>query len=444
MDAVGMPYVTRFWSSGTLGAMKIVIVVLDAGLGGHTRTSVSVGKAMRSRGHEVHYLVGVASPTKVIEDAGFQFDRIAHGWSSGLITKLQELKAAGRLDAVHTFSSLGLVEILKFASKSLTPWVYTRCGGPAVKEPLEVRIMSSLKLRFATCLSEENKLEILETAAAKPEDVIVVPARIDVDEIQELQSAEKASEFRTKYKIPADAPIFLRIARIGPAYRDSILDGVAVTEAMNKAGIPICFVHIGYADVTSIAEEIYAEVARVNSEAGKVIAVSAVDESTSAQKYLGMASVICGMGRSVFEGLAAGKPTFVVGKVGFAGVVSAETVDALAEFNFSGRNVGDGQARAETRKLLQAALTDAIQSEARQAELGAFALNYARTKLDVQVSAPVYEALYKTYRPEWMSSSSDLSKAGLFSFIKRGLRSMLSKSARAQISAKFNLRQGAK
>jgi hypothetical protein len=192
--------------------------------------------------------------------------------------------------------------------------------------------------------------------------------------------------------------------------------------------------------VPAIAEEIYAARDAANQKHGRVVAVSTKDESSSAQEYLGIADVIYGMGRSVFEGLASGKPTLVVGKVGFAGAVREDTVGPLAETNFSGRGVATVASREESVAQLADELEAIFTDPEYRRELGEFALKYAYVNLDVSVSAPTYEALYEKFRPDWVPSQRERRVAGVIAWIKRFLRSLLSKSLRSQISAVFNLR----
>ena len=56
------------------------------------------------------------------------------------------------------------------------------------------------------------------------------------------------------------------------------------------------------------------------------------------KKALSDADIVFGMGRSVLEGVAAGRLGIVHGRWGTGGVICEENVDVLKHFNFSGRN----------------------------------------------------------------------------------------------------------
>ncbi|MDX2065286.1 MAG: hypothetical protein SFX74_06040, partial [Fimbriimonadaceae bacterium] len=247
--------------------------------------------------------------------------------------------------------------------------------------------------------------------------------------------------FFKKYGIQDSARIILRVARIGPHYYESVLDGMRMAESLHQRGLDVCFVHIGYADVPSLADEVYAFAKTVNDRAGKVIAVSASDESQVALKYFAMASVVVGTGRSAFEGMSLGKPTMIVGKLGFAGPVDPDHLPAQAQYNYSGRNADGSQTKEAYQAEYDETMYRVLSDPHYAAQLGQYAFDHVLNTLDVSISVPIYEARYRAYRTEWMSTPSELRRASMYSWIKRGLRNMMSKSFRAQVSSMINLRQ---
>lgn len=421
-----------------MGTVKrLAFVVLDGGLGGHTRTSVAIATGMRARGYEVVFFLGEKSPDKVVTGAGFTPERVHHAFRTDLY---EQLKAKGPFTAIHTFSTLGLVELVAFGKQTQTPVVYTRCGGPPVKEPIEVRMMRALQLPRFTVLSDENKQELLPTTGASPENVLVLPARIDVAAMQASQKPELWQAFRERVKLAPTTKILLRIARIGPAYEESIRQGILTAVELNRRGLDAAFVHIGYADVATIAETLYAEIESANQAAGRMIAVSDQEVSMNAQAHVGMGDAVAGMGRSAFEGLAVGRPTLVAGKVGFGGLVTPETVTALAQFNFSGRNGQTPLTREESVQAMadtcERLFTDAEYAQ----QVSAYSLQYADEHLDTRHSLDAYERLYHDFNPELIPADDQIRAAMRLAVLKRGLRNMLSKGFRSQVSGIINLR----
>lgn len=62
--------------------------------------------------------------------------------------------------------------------------------------------------------------------------------------------------------------------------------------------------------------------------------------SKDTMKAIEDADIVVGMGRSVLEGVAAGRLGIVHGRWGTGGIVCADTIEQLRSFNFSGRNSG--------------------------------------------------------------------------------------------------------
>lgn len=72
------------------------------------------------------------------------------------------------------------------------------------------------------------------------------------------------------------------------------------------------------------------------------------------------ADVVFGMGRSVLEGVAAGRLGVVLGRWGYGGIIKESTVETIRRFNFSGRNAADPQ-ELPTPEELAKHITEAYQ-----------------------------------------------------------------------------------
>jgi len=98
-------------------------------------------------------------------------------------------------------------------------------------------------------------------------------------------------------------------------------------------------INTNYADRNDQAVQVVKEVAHEMGVKLAVIGQNFVQnfDVTSAIKD---ADVVFGMGRSVLEGVAAGRLGIVHGRWGTGGVVKEDTINLLRHFNFSGRNSG--------------------------------------------------------------------------------------------------------
>jgi hypothetical protein len=75
-----------------------------------------------------------------------------------------------------------------------------------------------------------------------------------------------------------------------------------------------------------------------------------------------------------------------------------------------------------------------------RAHAGQFARRYAEDHLDVRHSLPIYTQLYQEFDPYLVPSPAQIRRAGVYSDLKRSLRNLMSKSARAQLTSRFNFR----
>ena len=108
-------------------------------------------------------------------------------------------------------------------------------------------------------------------------------------------------------------------------------------------------INTNYADREDSAVKVVKEVA---NEMGVRLAVVGQNfvQSFDIVSAIKDSDVVFGMGRSVLEGVAAGRLGIVHGRWGTGGVVKEDTINLLRHFNFSGRNSGDKLATKEEIK----------------------------------------------------------------------------------------------
>jgi len=378
--------------------MNILLAVLDAGLAGHTRSSLAIAQALRDRGHHIVYLIGVKANAELIEKAGFAYECVATNWLGSyrpVIRELPVILQGHHIDLVHSFSAEGLAELAAVCKSRRLPCFFTQCGGPGPTRmlPLDPIIL----------FSEEVRDRLVREHGFAPDTLKVIPARIDVERIDALRASldpELYPSFKAKYGLNLRACIVLRIARLDPPYRTGILQDIDAVARLRRQGLPVQYVHIGYSDKRHAAwvyDDVRRRIDAVNAELGGTVAVTAQDEGATALHYVGMADAVIGVGRSAFEGMAFEKPTLVTGANGYAGPVAPDHVAALAYYNFSGRNVAEekpyDRSVEELAGDLHRLLTDAPYAE----ELARFGRCYVEEVLDVRIAAQAYESLYLEY-----------------------------------------------
>jgi len=378
--------------------MKILLAVLNAGLAGHTRSSLAVAQALRDRGHDITYLIGAQANAKLIEAAGFANERIVDDWLHSyrpVLRLLPDILRRQQIDLVHSFSDEGLTELVTVCKSLRVPCFLTQCGGPGPKQmlPLETIIL----------FSEEVKDRLLREHDLAPENLHVLPARIDVARIDALRAGLDSSLyplFMAKYGLDPRARIVLQVARLDPEYRTSILQGIDAVANLRRRGLRVQFVHIGYSDRQHAAwvyEDVRRRIAEVNEEFGCTVAATAQDEGAAALQYVGMADAVIGVGRSAFEGMAFRKPALVIGANGYAGMVTPRHVAALAYYNFSGRNVAVEKPYDRSVEEIAVDLNHVLTDQACYEELSGFGRRYVEDVLDVLIAVQAYEKLYREH-----------------------------------------------
>jgi hypothetical protein len=80
----------------------------------------------------------------------------------------------------------------------------------------------------------------------------------------------------------------------------------------------------------------------------------------------------------------------IVGEYGYAGDVSAEDIDGIAYYNFSGRNLGE----EKPAERIKERLIELLQSPEQRLSLGDFGRNYLLENLDVVQGCRRYAAVY--------------------------------------------------
>ena len=380
--------------------MKILFVDMLANIAGHTRTATTIAQALERRGHEVSFVVPEDSKPDVIEAARLPIYRVPTRWAGrypDLERIISDLHARRKVDVVHSFNTRGLPEAVKAAKALRLPVFRTLCGGRTPRRVLELKPLISL--------SHEIKHDLLERSSFREDEIEVIPARIDFEALlrragEDSGAAQK--RFREKYGLPPTSKVVLRIARLSTKYAKGVLQSADAVARLYKEGYDVRFVHIGYVPPGDEAnlEEVKARFGAMNRAAGTTLAVSAQDEAPDAPDYLDMADIVVGMGRTVFEGMLFEKPTLIVGKAGFAGLVGRDDTEPLAFYNFSGRHLKEAKPYERSVSELKSTLRELLEDEALRARVGEFGRAYVLKNLDANIAAERYETLYESFVPE--------------------------------------------
>lgn len=376
------------------GKKKILIVVSKAILGGHILSAFTIAKYLQERGHSILFCGGSGSFTQVIKEE-FPFVTVPiphfHGrantlyesrntyftWQSFIsVRKLRQIIKKHDFDIIHAFDARAYVHSSIAALLEGKPICCTLCGGidPHYNIPNTKKII---------VFSEEQRNKLLKQYRWKPEQVDVIRTRVDIDKIINDNSSPPIDLL-----LENNVPSLMMISSFDGTKAPSILQVMDALELLLEEGISFQMVFVG--GKGAFFEEIQERSVRINRKWDRQV-VTLTGPVVDAYKLLKKATVVLGVGRSAFEGMAFAKPTIVVGANGFAGLVSERTVEDVAYYNFSGRN----QNKLLSPNVLAHELKGLLEDSEKQKSIGMFGQVFVLEEIDVKKGLLRIEDVYE-------------------------------------------------
>ncbi|WP_319586146.1 hypothetical protein [uncultured Desulfobulbus sp.] len=389
--------------------MKIGIVLLYAGLGGHVRSAITIAQALESAGNSITFFLDATENNSLVDQAGFQSIKIQRGIKGDYIQLTDKIKTV-KPDVIHSFAITGYAETVMSCKKLSIPCILTICGGK-----LHTRLINISPL---VVFSNELKDAALANSSLQKDDIVVLPARIITTDYRVDSNSELLyNTFRHKYNIPDDVKIVLRIARVNRSYAQSIKIGALAVEKLYNDGCKIRFIHIGTINSYDEFNEISSLFEEINTRAGTNLVISVQDEAIRGADYTGIADFAIGVGRSAYEPMVLGIPTFVCGENGYVGIVSAENVDDIAYYNFSGRNNKAAVPLETGVMMLHKDISRLLEDIEYRKRVVDFSVRYIKENLDVNIAVKEYTDIYNKLILQGQKYPDDAElKAGYVSF----------------------------
>lgn len=367
--------------------MKILVLVSRALLGGHVISAFTVARYLRKRGHTIIFAGGRGKLTSRIE-AEFPFIEVPipfyHGqrecyftWKSfDVISPLRHIIKKHDVDIVHAFDARSYIHGTIASLLEKKPITCTLCGGidPYYNIPITGKII---------VFSEEQKQKMVRRFHWQESRMEVIRTRVDVETILR-DTSPPPIELPMKENIP----VLMLISSFDSTKADSILQVMDALEILVDQGVEFQMVFIGGRG--AFFENMKARGAATNRKVGREV-FTFTGPVVDAFKLLRDATVVMGVGRSAFEGMALGKPTVIVGANGFAGVVSEDTVADIGYYNFSGRN----QKEISPPEQLAQVLVDMLSDPERRERTGQFGQDFVMKEIDVKAGLKRIEHVYQ-------------------------------------------------
>jgi glycosyltransferase involved in cell wall biosynthesis len=315
--------------------MRILVCYPWLDLGGAPKTSITLAKGLKERGHEVYFFSkGGGMYEKLLDEAGIPLISAPHHRFLPLMfhlngkayrlfkNTLEDLS----IDIVHVFHPNHYFLSLLIAPWKNIPVIFTAVwyqgtfNYPAY--PGKVIFVAEEFLDHARPYIGKHASEML-----------IMPNRVDFDGFgRDIDF----SRFAEKRGLPGHGTKIAFMSRLDITKEKSLYYAMDAAEALSDRGMETTLAVAGDGPLLIRLKE-YAS--SLNNKHGREI-IKFLGSIEEIPEFLSWSDVVLGVGRCAFEGMATGKPTCIVGENGLAGVVRDDTVRELQYYNFAGRNIG--------------------------------------------------------------------------------------------------------
>jgi glycosyltransferase involved in cell wall biosynthesis len=395
--------------------MRILVCYPWLDLGGAPKTSITLAKGLKERGHDVFFFSRRGGMYEdLLEKAGIPLISAPHHSSLPLMFHLN--RKAYRLlkntikdlsiDIVHTFHQNHYFLSLMIAPKMDVPVVFTAVW---FQDTFTYPNYPGKVLFVAEEFLDHAKRFIGKHAG----EMLVMPNRVDLDR---FSKDIDWSEFAQEMGLPSSG------TRIAFMCRLDITKDKSVFNAMDAAGILAdkgTEVTLAIAGDGPLREQFqrYADGINGRYKRKLVIFLGSVEQTP---EFLSWSDIVLGIGRSAIEGMATGKPTCIVGENGLAGVVRRDTVKKLQYHNFAGRNIDTWREPS----VLADAIEEIMSDRAKYESLAAFSREYVNENYGYRDGAERLEKLYEELLAARPLSRNQKAKAAVSSFFTGYCRSL--------------------
>jgi glycosyltransferase involved in cell wall biosynthesis len=354
--------------------------------GGSQMTSVSIAEALARRGHQVVYGAEAGPLVERLRRSGIGFIDLP---SNRRYPQMQNLSAANvsvlatalqrhRIDVIHCFQYFLTVAVSISRLVRPAPLFVTLLGPrlPSHRQPPRIAQL------FA--VSEELRDVAVREEYERGDRITILPHRIDFSRYGEPRGGE---DLARRLGLAASRRTIVMLSTFELGKVAAIRTFVAAAERLRSRHPEACFVIGG--DGPHL-EEIRREAERINGEAGSpALTLPGILDVPAA---LDLADIVVGMGRSALEGMAASKPTVVVGSGGFVAVADQLHAPLLRYTNFTGRG---GEVPTDPAGYLADVLGRLLAAPAEATAVGEFGRRFVRAHYDIAHAVSILEEAYE-------------------------------------------------
>lgn len=371
--------------------MKLLIITEHANYGGHVQSALTTARELKVRGHDVIVASGEGVLVAEIKSTFVHYTLPYYLTHSGrqtyftfksleTIREIAKVVKKESIEMIHAFDArsyiASVIVSLFYCPISVTG---TLCGGitPFYNIPLSEKFI---------VFSHEQKDKMCTKFKWNKENVCVCSNRVDMKQFD--FPANEIETLCDEFSIDPKGKYIMMITTFLDVKKGSIINTLnAIGSVLDKHRSYTFIIIGGKGEFFNEAKHIGAE---INRNIGRE-AINFTGLMPNAFRMLSVASIVIGLGRSAFEGMAYEKPTLVVGDNGFAGTVSPGKIEALYYYNFSGRNqkslVPENELTNEINRL--------IEDEEYYDSVKSFGKSFLMKNISIQSGIRVIEEVYQ-------------------------------------------------
>jgi len=360
--------------------------------GGHFKSALAHMKCLNKKGHRIDVLMpsGESSAGVVQEfiDSGVKIHLFHKGPHRG---RLPSFRGANDIISFCKNKKIDIIHAHDFASfpaaYSAALWmqrgiVFTKPGGP-------VNNLFPPHTVDAILYSEELLQGMIREYNLDPNNVFLIRARIDTDV---YKPEPIKTEFIKKYQLPQSGKKIVMATRLESNKKPWIEMVLNLAKDVAEKDEALHIIIAGEGPLLKELETCSYIPNRKNLN-GKIIHfIGPLYRISELNQLYNYADVVIGNGRGILEAMACGKPVVILGEFGEAELVTAERIDTIAYFNFSGRHF---KQRVCSDGGITPLLLRLINDQELLAETGRFSLSYIKDNMAAEIGA---EAVVKVYQ----------------------------------------------
>lgn len=362
------------------------------GIGGHFKSALSHMKYLSGKGHQVYILAPSGDNSNsllkefenTVEKVCFfknnlQYKRFPniHGYDDIVHICKEE-----NIDVICAEDFKGVAASYIAAIKAHKGLVCVKAGGP-------VNNAITPRNAFAIYYSQELCNGMIARHGLDSQNISLIRARIDTDI---FKPEEIKSDFLGRYNLPEKGYKISMAIRLHESKKQWLDNLFAFAEKTDSCDLPVSIVIAGDGQLRQELE-LRAQKNNCRNCGIKIYMIGPVFEMSELNQLYNYSDVVVGNGRGILEAMACGKTVINLGEKGEAAMVTAENIQDIAKYNFSGRHfrhsVDDSH---DLASLLQALL----QNDEQLKKNGQFSYEYIKKYMAAEIGARERIEVYKS------------------------------------------------